>query len=308
MSAEARDGCELAHGTLLDDSLIVEDFIAASGFGCVFRGREQATGATVAVKCLKTDYQAKAYRRRQLTREADIWEAVGDHPAIVRFIRRIPDGKALYLVLEYCDGGTLHDLINDVYPSGLPPALAADTFVRLCAALDHVHDAGFTFRDLNLGNVLYCVGDGTPEAKLTDFGLACESGDPGERLGPPDVNTPGQEHFTAPRQWCGSTAPFVDVYALGAVGWTILTGAHLFEAPSKMLEPESEAQWYAYRAALMKMHRRQRPRDPRELRPDIPQQVARTIMACLEKDPRKRPTDLGRLATDVAGACLDWAG
>ncbi|MEN8152165.1 MAG: serine/threonine-protein kinase [Planctomycetota bacterium] len=307
MSAGDREGCGLEPGTSLDDSLIIEDFIAASGFGCVFRGRELVTRETVAVKCLKTECQAKAYRRRQFANEADVWEALDDHPAIVRFIRRIVDGKALYLVLEYCDRGTLHDLINDVYPSGLPPALAASTFVSLCAALEHVHRAGFAFRDLNLGNVLYCSADGTLEAKLTDFGLACRAGDPGERLGLPDVNAPGQEHFTAPEQWCGSTAPCEDVYALGAVGWTILTGAVPFEAPQEMLCPESEGEWYAYRRALMKMHRRQHPRDPRELRPDVPEGAAEAILACLEKKPKKRPADLGRLATDFAGDCRDWA-
>jgi serine/threonine protein kinase len=298
----------LPAGTRLDDTLVIAGFIASSGFGCVFRARDLRTDEAVAVKCLKPEFQAKAFRRRRFAQEAQVWSALADHPAVVRFIRVITHGRLQYLVIEYCDGGSLLDLLEGEYAHGLPPDLACRTFASICRGLDHIHRSGFTFRDVNLGNVMYCREGERLEAKLTDFGLACPAGDEGERLGAANVNTPGQEQCTAPDQWRGSTATPVDVYALGVVGWALLTGAILFEAPEKLRDPVSEGGWYAYREALMKLHLKQKPRDPRELRSDVPAPVARIIMSCLEKEARKRPRDLLQLADDWEKACADWQG
>jgi serine/threonine-protein kinase len=156
------------------------------------------------------------------------------------------------------------------------------------------------FCDLNPKNVLFKSNDRL-HAKLTDFGLAVEA-DEDTPLGEPDVEASGQEHSMAPEQWGGSRSMSIDIYALGVMGWALVTGAAVFEATSIV----SPGNHMLYREALMQMHLNGTPRDPRELRPEVPAALAATILSGLEKDPGRRPATAGLFAQAFDEASRRW--
>lgn len=83
---------------------------------------------------------------QQFADEGVVWEELAPHPAVVELLDNAVEEGVRLLVLEYCDGGSLFDLINGRYTDGLPADLVADVLSDLCAAIGHVHRHGYVYR------------------------------------------------------------------------------------------------------------------------------------------------------------------
>lgn len=202
------------------------DFLAQGGMGAVYLARQISLDRLVAIKVLPPSWGTeKGYAQRFQTEARAMAKLRHNHIVGVYDFGITTDGH-LYLVMEYVEGQTLHDMIR---LRRLPTAKVQDIAVQLCDAIQYAHEHGILHRDLKPGNVMV---DKHGQVKVMDFGLArrAEAAIEEESLGTPE--------YTAPEILV--TGALIDhradIYALGIVFQQMLTGV----VPRQPREPLAE--------------------------------------------------------------------
>ncbi len=260
----------------------IESVVGSGGMGVVYRARHVKLNRTVAIKMLLAGGYAGAAELERFKTEAESIAALC-HPNIVQvFDAGECDGHP-YFVMEFVEGGSLAQRLD-----GQPrrPQEAADQIRTLARAVHAAHAAGIMHRDLKPANILVAA-DGT--LKIADFGLArrvdqAESSD-GLTLAGAHMGTPS---YMSPEQAAGVATgfcPLMDIYALGAVLYELLTGRPPFLGESAA---ETERQV---------IH--DEPVPPMRLSPTVPRDLQTICLKCLEKKPERRYGSAADLADDV---------
>lgn len=237
-----------------------------------YMARDRRTGQTVGLKigdAEKVRTFEDRFRGLNKPSEGEIASSM-KHPNIVETFEYGTTTKGLpYLVMEYLTGPGLHSLINTASP--LLDGNRLTLIRQMADALEHVHQAGYIHRDICPRNFI-CSDDGS-SLKLIDFGLSLPATknfmQPGNRTGTPMYMAPE----IIRRRW---TDHRVDIFALGVSAYQLCTG----QFPWPVGENPAVA-------ALT--HDTAPPQSILELRPDLHPDLAKTIMQCLEADPRNRP-------------------
>ena len=203
------------------------DELGSGGMATVFKARQLKLNRIVALKVVA----AGGIRSRRLDQrfrvEAELVARL-KHPNIVQVHETGESATVHYLVLEYVNGGTLAQRLMGKPQSERWAAEAART---IALAVEHAHQQGIVHRDLKPSNILI----GTGVLKVADFGLAkfldndLHLTRSGESLGTPS--------YMAPEQASGVSSARVDVYAIGAILYEMLTGRPPFtaETPAETL-------------------------------------------------------------------------
>ncbi|MCU1277249.1 MAG: serine/threonine protein kinase [bacterium] len=212
---------EVEVGDIVGERYRVIRPIGHGAMGKVFLAENQAIGLRVAIKLLKPQLLANPDFRLRFKHEAEAIAAI-KHPNVAHFLDLIV-GDPTFLVMEYVDGPTLHQVI---YKEGkLTPRRAADIATRLAWGLHAAHKAGVIHRDLKPSNILLSPDEEAGEVpKIIDFGLAKTSASPGAPLTRAGqiVGTP---QYMAPEQIARKEVDArTDVYALGSVLYAMLCG------------------------------------------------------------------------------------
>jgi WD40 repeat protein/tRNA A-37 threonylcarbamoyl transferase component Bud32 len=257
----------------------VDAILGQGGMGVVYHARHIKLNRIVAIKMSIAGVYAGPIDRESFQREAEAVAAL-QHPNVVQ-IHDVGDSDGRpYFTMEYLAGGSLAQTLKGI---PLPATDVATLLATLARAVDAAHCAGIVHRDLKPANVLL-TADGRP--KVTDFGLARRLvGDNGvTRIGTA-VGTPS---YMAPEQASGksdSAGPPVDVYALGAILYELLTGRPPFRAETA--------------ADTILQVLSQDPVPPTKLNGTVPRDLEAICMKCLEKNPRKRYSAAGEIAADL---------
>lgn len=267
-----RDGRSAAYEVL--------DKLGEGGAGEVFRARQRELGRLVALKRIKPR-QLSTDEAERFRREARVLSALSNPHTINVFDAGIQREGSLFYVMELLDGLNLRQLIEKDGP--LPPARVIHILRQATLSLIEAHQKGLIHRDLNPSNLMVCrYGCEFDFVKVLDFGLVKlvaaanegESFDSITRAGA----VPGAPAFTAPESISGegSPSPVADLYALGAIGYYLLSGKYLFEAEGAVAM--ARAQLYEEPAPLSEVSPLETPEDLEAL-----------IHRCIKKDPKERP-------------------
>jgi len=239
--------------------------IGRGAMGVVFAAHDRVLQREVAIKELPHHLMTDPERRERFKREA-LTLAKLAHKGIVNIYDLVEEQDRLLLVMELVEGGSLAELLAPGIP--MPVADAATLVCEIAEALDYIHAQGIVHRDLKPANVLI---DAFGHTKLADFGLARLCQDSSLTV---EGCVLGSPLFMSPEQAVGRTADQrSDIYALGVLFYSLLTGAPPFEG-----DPQE----------VLSMHLSAPPAPPRERAADIPEAVDALVLQMLEKVPERR--------------------
>ena len=198
--------------------------VARGGMAVVYEATELATGERVALKMMshRLVYQPGAASRFE--REARIVEPL-EHDNIARMKGHFPAFRTEFIVMEFCEGATLGDLL--MHHGAFPEVQAKRVLGQLATALQFVHDRGVAHRDLKPGNVML-----TPEGrvKLMDFGLAKEDKNVSNDTATHANTVLGTPLYMPPGQMTGEeSGATIDIYAFACIAYELVAGRPLHE-------------------------------------------------------------------------------
>jgi len=272
--------------TTVSDRYQIIERIAAGGMGEVFRARDSVLGREVAIKILHRSLADDAEFIDRFRREAQAAASL-NHPNIVAVYDWGASGDTYFMVMELIEGHTIREVLTS--RGALAPAQATDALRQTPAALDHAHEEGVVHRDIKPENLLI-TSEGV--VKVADFGLARAYAESRVTQAPGTVTgtVTGTVAYLAPEQIRGDAAdPRTDLYALGIVGYELLTGNVPFTGETSV--------------AVAYKHLEERVPAPSEAQPLVPIDLDRIIVWATDKEPARRPAsaaDLNRELTRVS--------
>jgi eukaryotic-like serine/threonine-protein kinase len=251
--------------------------LGRGGMGSVMMGRNQQTGAVVAIKTLLPEFAVSDKAMRRFMREMDVGAAL-KHPNIVEFLDRGVHNGVVYLVTEFVDGADAAKLA-DARGGRLPLDQTIAIISQVLAALSHAHAQGYIHRDIKDQNILVRGTGPNLSAKLTDFGLAksfTQSGMSGVTVA---GEMAGTLSYMPPEQLKNfrDVKPQSDIYALGMTAYSLLTGQVALNIGRKTSMAETIKAIF------------EQPTIPLAQRdPALPPRVCEIIDRALVKDPAQR--------------------
>jgi hypothetical protein len=260
-----RPGERFVPGTVLAGRYRIVGLLGRGGMGEVYRADDLKLEQPVALKFLPLGLHSDEGRLARFYREVRVARQVS-HPAVCRVYDVGEAEGHFFLSMEMVDGENLASLLRRI--GRLPADKATDIARQLCAGLAAAHERGVLHRDLKPSNLML---DGQGNVRITDFGLAGLA----ETLSAEDVRS-GTPSYMSPEQLQGRDVTVrSDIYGLGLVLYELYTGRRAFQGKSL--------------AELSRRHRDERPIEPSALVAGLDPAVERAILACLEKEPRRRP-------------------
>jgi tRNA A-37 threonylcarbamoyl transferase component Bud32 len=255
----------------------LEEKIGAGGMGIVYRASHAMLRRPTAIKLLPPDRAGEANLQR-FEREVQMTAELS-HPNTITIYDygRTPDG-IFYYAMEFLDGITLEDLVRRA--GALPPGRVIHILRQVCRALAEAHERGLLHRDIKPANIFLTERGGEPDVvKVLDFGLVKTiATDSPEITMSTTIVLTGTPLYMPPEALISSHAGDVrsDLYAVGAVGYYLLTGRPVFEAASI--------------AEVLALHLQTAPEPPSQRAPaPVPADLEEIILRCLSKSVDGRP-------------------
>jgi eukaryotic-like serine/threonine-protein kinase len=249
------------------------------GMGIVYKARHLRLKRLVALKVIRYDRHSNPEDLARFQIEAEVVARL-NHPNIVRIYEIGTARDVPYVALELLEGGTLKDRL-----AGNPQPLreTAKLLSTLARAVHAAHEAGVLHRDIKPSNVLF-DHEGSP--KIADFGLAKRLDvEDGETITGQVIGTPS---YMAPEQaqgWAREIGHAVDIYALGAILYEMLTGR-------PPIKGETQAE-------TLRLVIEEDPVTPSHLRPKLSFDLETICLKCIAREPQKRYASALALADDL---------
>jgi tRNA A-37 threonylcarbamoyl transferase component Bud32 len=263
----------------------VPQLVARGGMGEIYSARDASLGRTVAVKVLAERYAADEEIRKRFTREALASARLSGAPNTITIYDVGEWEGRPFIVMEYLPGGSLEDVLKE--EGRQEPGQALAWLDQAGRALDHAHAHGIVHRDVKPANLLL---DTDRNVHVADFGIATAAGMDSLTQTGTVLGTAG---YLSPEQAEGKqTTAASDRYALGVLGFELLTGTRPFQNGS--ITAEAAAHVHApVPEASARAH-------------DVPPQVDDVFRRALAKEPEQRFTSCGEFV-NVLRAAYDQA-
>jgi serine/threonine-protein kinase len=277
--------------------------LGRGGMGEVWRAEHRLLARPAAIKLIRpevlgaNDPEARRLLVRRFEREAQATALMRSSHTMALYDFGVADDGTFYHVMELLDGFDLEALVRRFGP--VPAERAVHLLCQVCDSLSEAHEAGLIHRDVKPANIYVCrYGREVDFVKVLDFGLVKHTGAPapGAELVTAGEVAGGTPAFMAPEQALGEDRVDArsDLYALGCVGYWLLTGRLVFEGGTPI------------ETIVMHVHAQPELPSQRTDQP-IPLALEALLLACLSKDPAARPQTADDLAARLAAVPLERA-
>ncbi len=256
---------------------VIED-LGQGGMGRVYKVYDTEVREKLALKLLKPEIAADDRTIERFRNELRLARTIS-HRNICRMHDLGREESTYFITMEYVPGEDLKSLIHRI--GALPIGKAVSIARQVCEGLEEAHRVGVVHRDMKPQNIMI---DREGNARIMDFGIARSVKAKGITGANVLIGTP---EYMSPEQVDGKEAgPRSDLYSLGCVLFEMLTGRVPFEGDTPLsvaVKQKSEA-----------------PPDPRTLNRQVPEDLARIVLQCLDKAPERRPASAAALSARLA--------
>jgi eukaryotic-like serine/threonine-protein kinase len=273
----------------------LEEKIGSGGMGVVYRGRHALLRRPTAIKLLDAEKTTERAISR-FEREVHLTSQL-THPNTIAIYDygRTPEG-VFYYAMEYLDGINLDELIERHGPQ--PEGRVVHILLQICGSLTEAHGIGLIHRDIKPANIVLCQRGGHYDVvKVLDFGLVKSIDSERETQITLAGSIAGTPLYLAPEaiEHHEQVDARSDLYAVGAVGYFLLTGTPVFQGTS------------ITEVCMQQVHAPPERPSVRLGRPVSPE-LEDLLLACLAKDPTDRPASADELAEQLAKCrtCGEW--
>lgn len=275
--------------------------LESGGMGDVWRARHRMLARPAAIKLIRRDALGAREGReaelllRRFEREAQATAALHSPHTIVLYDYGVTEDGTFYYVMELLEGLDLEGLVKRFGP--VPAERAVHFLLQACDSLADAHASGLIHRDVKPANIYACrLGRAHDFVKILDFGLVKPSWGEEQQFDARltrEGTVSGTPAYMAPEVILGKREidGRVDLYALGCVAYWLLTGQLVFTGETAM----EIALHHAHTVPVPPSRRTDLP---------VPASLERLILACLEKEPDKRPATAEEIARELSrSAC-----
>ena len=219
--------------------------------------------------------------KRRFLRGSEILAKVQDHECVIGYVEHGKIEGQMYLLMEYVEASNLKELYARHDPVLVENV--AQILIDMALGLEHVHESGYMHLDFKPENVLVTQNAGL---RLIDFDLAQPIEDKPKRMS----KNPGTPAYMAPEQLSGLPIDHrVDIFSFGVAAYELLTNQKPFpgETPAEILRKQLNRSDFV---------------PPRQHNPDLPANLEKVVLKCIEREPEKRYPFLSVLVRDLQAA------
>jgi serine/threonine protein kinase len=265
----------------------LESEVGRGGMGIVYCARDKRLKREIAIKVLPPELSFRADIRQRFLREAET-AAQLNHPNIVPIYTVEERDNLVYFVMAYIKGDNLGQRLQQHGP--VAPVEVRRILREVADALAYAHNRNVIHRDIKPDNII--IDEETGRAMVTDFGIARALTDSGDSRLTATGMAIGTPAYMSPEQSAGDSAidGRSDLYSLGVVGYQMLCGQPPFVANNT--------------PSMLVKHLSEKPIPVDERWPDLPQDLSRAVMMCLEKDPADRFPNAAAFAVALDGGSM----
>jgi eukaryotic-like serine/threonine-protein kinase len=265
----------------------LETEVGRGGMGIVYCARDKRLKREIAIKVLPPELSFRADIRQRFLREAET-AAQLNHPNIVPIYTVEERDNLVYFVMAYIKGDNLGQRLQQHGP--IAPVEVRRILREVADALSYAHNRNVIHRDIKPDNII--IDEETGRAMVTDFGIARALTDSGDSRLTATGMAIGTPAYMSPEQSAGDSAidGRSDLYSLGVVGYQMLCGQPPFVANNT--------------PSMLVKHLSEKPIPVDERWPDLPQDLSRAVMMCLEKDPADRFPNAAAFALALEGGSM----
>ena len=269
---------DLSRGAVFAGRYEVIEELGQGGMGNVYRAFDRKIHEEIAIKFLKPEIAADKRFVQRFGNELKIARRVSHHN-VCRMHDLHEEGTSLYITMEYVRGEDLKTLIRRM--GTLPVGKTVSIARQVAEGLAEAHKLGVVHRDLKPGNVMI---DKDGNAKIMDFGIARSIYAAGMTAEGAMIGTP---EYMSPEQIEGhETDGRSDLYSLGVLIFEMATGRVPFEGDTPL--------------SVAFKHKNEIPVAPRKINPQVPEDLNRLVLRCLEKDRSRRYQTAEEFLEDLA--------
>ena len=257
----------------------LQELINTGGMAEIWLATDQ-TGKIFGLRKLLDKLRLNLLARRRFNHGCEVLSKIHSHEFVIDYFEHGKIDGCLYCLMEYVEGSNLKLLLARNDP--VLQEFVGNILIDMAVGLDHIHDSGFMHLDFKPENVMVTRNG---NVRLVDFDLAQPKPEKPKKF----AKNPGTPAYMAPEQL--QRRPYdhrADIFAFGVTAYELLTGQKPFagDSPEQILRKQLDST----------------PVPPRELNPEIPPPLERSILKCLERDPDSRYPIAGVLVHDLQTA------
>ena len=268
---------ELTRGTTFAGRYEIIEELGKGGMGKVYRVEDKKIKEEVALKLIKPEIASDKKTIERFSNELKMARKIA-HRNVCKMYDLGEEKGTHYITMEYVPGEDLKRLIRKVeqFSAGKTVSIAK----QVCEGLAEAHRLGVVHRDLKPQNIMV---DEEGNARIMDFGIARSVKGKGITGAGVMVGTP--EYMSPEQAEVKEVDQRSDIYSLGVILYEMVTGRVPFEGETPL--------------GIAMKHKSEMPKDPRELNAQVPEDLSRAILRCMEKDKDQRYQSAGEVRSEL---------